>query len=894
MKRAIASLFLIIVFGASLSTAAPKMLVRIHTDGRDIGAEFPRGLDIAGAKRGRWIDVVVGVDEMNRIDRSGYRTEIISEDIEALMQSQRGFYHDYPDFVDSLEAIAANHPAIAVLDTIGTSWEGRDILMLKISDNVLADEDEPEILFVGLHHAREWPSLEICLFYADTLTRAYGIDSHITEIVDSREIWIVPCENPDGYVYCHDEGHDWRKNRHYFSEWGTYGVDLNRNYDGANNGTPEGEWGTIPYSSTTHSPSSSLYCGPSTTSEPETQAIVDLVLSHDFVFAITYHTHGEMVIWPWGHKYDPAPDDDFLDDVGTGMASRIATQYGVGTYDAFQASGLYPASGDMTDWAYGFSLYCLGKNLLAYTVETCASYHPDDSYLDQIVRENFDGALYLCDVADSIADLLTSRVMPPEVAELDTSYLGGYEVSWVQTNPSANPNFYRLLERSGYSVELDDAEDGSDSWEMEGFTLSTSRYNSPGHSYFSDLTSGYGANGITTISPYLVDFEDSLTFWCWYDIETHSSGYGWDYAYAEVSTNGRHWDILDEYTGSSDWERRAYPLAAYAGEWVFFRFRYITDGGVEEEGFYVDDIHPVADFATIDTVSSEITDTVYQIDSRPPNQYWYSVSGHNEPRGWGDFGPPEDIVVMAVDSLVVEADTLMAGEADRIISITGVNSDSIGFYSLVFSYDTAALSIDSLTLAGTRGEGAMAFEWRDSLNYIISQVTYSTSPPYLPPGRGSVVKIVANVDFAPPADTTAIDLSNGQLGASQYTVLVDGVFPIGPVDVQFIRGDVDGDSTLTMGDAIDAMRFLYVPGSVSPPCIDAADTDDDGDLLMGDPVYLLRYIYVPGSPAPLSPFPDCGPDLTPDTLSCEYHPCWRWPPEAQAAEKVGGLKEFVQ
>jgi hypothetical protein len=616
--------------------------------------------------------------------------------------------------------------------------------------------------------------------------------------------------------------------------------------------------------------------------------MVDLILTHDFVFVITYHTSGEMVIWPWGYTYDSAPDDAILDDVGTEMASRITTQYGGGTYDAFQTSGLYPATGDLTDWAYGYSLYCLGKNLLAYTVETCASYHPSDSYLDQIVRENFDGAFYLCEIADSIADLLTPRVMPPRMTKLDTSHTGSFQVAWSQTNPPASPDYYGLEEWSELSVSTDDGEDGSDLWEMDGFILSTSRYHSPSNSYFSDLTHGYSVNGMTTLSPYLVNPQDSLTFWRWYDIEEN-----WDYAYAEVSTNGRHWDILDEFTGSSGWAREAYSIGDYAGEYVFFRFRYIIDGNVEGEGFYVDDVHPVADFASISTVSSAIADTFHQIDSQPPGRYWYRVNGHNGPRGWGDFSQPEEIFVMAVDSLIVEADTLIAGESDRVISVAGVNRDSIGSYSFTLSYDTTILSIDSLTLLGTRGEGAELFEWRDSADCVVVDVVYSISPPYLPPGGGTVAKMIADVDLL-ASDTTSIELSQGVMGTSQYTVLLDGVFVIEPPEEQFIRGDANGDSTLAMSDAIDVIRFLYVPGAASPPCMDASDTNDDGEIVMSDPLYLLRYLYVPGQPAPVSPFPGCGNDLTPDTLGCSHHPCWRWPPETQLNQREIQLEKSIK
>ncbi len=875
MKSIVVTLALSLFLFSSMSVASPKMLVRVYTEGLPIEKRLPRGLDIAGAKRGEWVDVVIAEEILGRMVDSGFRIEIISYDVEALESELRGDYHDYQELVDSLEAIAATYPNIAMLETLGTTYEGRDILALKISDNVSVDEDETEVLFVGLHHAREWPTLEICLFCIDTLTGAYGVDPNITQIVDSRQIWIVPCENPDGYVYCHDQGHDWRKNRRYFPEFGTYGVDPNRNYGGSSNGVALGEWGSIP-GGTSHSASSSVYCGPSPASEAETQVMVDLILAHDFIFGVSYHTYGEMVIWSWGYTSSPTDDSDLITDIGEAMASRISVQSGAGTYDAFQSSGLYCTSGDFDDWSYGHSLYCGGKNMLSYTVEMCNQFHPHASYLDQIVRENFDGAFYLLEIADSIAGLLTPRVMPPVLAELDTSYTGSYTVIWSQTNPAAFPDYYQLDELTGFSVVTDDAESGSSLWETERFMVSSTRYYSSSHSYFSNLLSGNNASSMTTIWPLPVSAGDSLSFWCWYDIETN-----WDYAYVEVALEGREWDILDEFTGSSGWVRKVYSLDAYAGKSIFIRFRYITDDYTENEGFYVDDIDPVPHFDGAVTLSSSIADTTYPVNPGGPGQYWYMVKGHNNPREWGDWSQLEDILVMAADSLIVESDTLLAGETDRTISIIGVNKDSVAAYSIAFCYDTTVLFIDSLTLQGTRGEGALSFEWTTSFDSVTADVVYSGSPPYIPPGSGVILKMVVDVSHNPASDTTFIHLSEGTLSESLYTILVDGMFVIEPIPEQFIRGDADADSALDMSDAVSILRYLYIPGTPPSPCMDASDVNDDSDVQMSDPVYLLRHLYVPDSPAPPPPFPGCGVDPSPDMLDCGHHPCWNWPPESE-------------
>jgi hypothetical protein len=89
----------------------------------------------------------------------------------------------------------------------------------------------------------------------------------------------------------------------------------------------------------------------------------------------------------------------------------------------------------------------------------------------------------------------------------------------------------------------------------------------------------------------------------------------------------------------------------------------------------------------------------------------------------------------------------------------------------------------------------------------------------------------------------------------------------------FVRGDASGDMSVEMSDAIFTLRYLYVPESAEPTCVDAADSDDSGDVQMADALYTLKYLYVPGTPAPPAPFPSCGGDPTTDLLGCELHPC---------------------
>ncbi len=84
--------------------------------------------------------------------------------------------------------------------------------------------------------------------------------------------------------------------------------------------------------------------------------------------------------------------------------------------------------------------------------------------------------------------------------------------------------------------------------------------------------------------------------------------------------------------------------------------------------------------------------------------------------------------------------------------------------------------------------------------------------------------------------------------------------------VPFVRGDVNGDAELGLGDAVELLTFMFLDGP-NPGCFDAADTNDDGKLDLADPVLILEYAFVSGAePAP--PFPKCGHDETSDILNC--------------------------
>jgi len=187
------------------------------------------------------------------------------------------------------------------------------------------------------------------------LVDGYGHDARITNIVNTREIWIIFAVNPDGLVYdltCTNSSHPpycaWRKNRQPNAGTSAIGTDLNRNYGY--------HWACCGGSS--GNPASILYRGPSAWSAPEDRAVRDFVLSRvvggiqQIKAHITFHTNGELILWPYGYTKTKQPwDMTWVDHVAFyRMATAMAARNG---YTAMQSSQLYVTDGDQIDWMYG-------------------------------------------------------------------------------------------------------------------------------------------------------------------------------------------------------------------------------------------------------------------------------------------------------------------------------------------------------------------------------------------------------------------------------------------------------------------------------------------------------------------------------------------------------------
>jgi carboxypeptidase T len=300
--------------------------------------------------------------------------------------------------IDSLYAQLSQwkeqYPDIASLEAIGQSFEGRNLMVMRLT-NRSTTGFKPRFFLMANIHGRELITNEAAMAFIQRLLQGYGDDPDITWLLDYQEIEVLVSANPDGHVKNEQNlSLYWRKNTHPYGSCTLYGVDLNRNSDF--------KWSVA---GSSPDPCAETYRGPSAASEPETQVVENFVRSlfpdqrgsADTDAApitttgvlITLHSYGNLVLWPWGWTYTAAPSSVQLQQLGQKLASFNG-------YTPQQSVGLYPTSGATDDWSYG------ELGIASYTFEMGSSsdgFYPDCSHYDALIQPNVSALLYAAKVA---------------------------------------------------------------------------------------------------------------------------------------------------------------------------------------------------------------------------------------------------------------------------------------------------------------------------------------------------------------------------------------------------------------------------------------------------------------------------------------------------------------
>jgi hypothetical protein len=328
--------------------AAPGQVDALVREGLDVVAVRPAGDNVE-------VDVVLTGTERAALEGRGLKVGLKknkdgkSQKQLAAEAAAGGFTvwrsWDEPGGIrDELHEIARANPQFVKLVVLGKTYNGREIIALKLTQGARGTPDgsRPAVLYSAMQHAREWISVEVNRRLLRHFVDGYTKNKDVKEFLKDRELWFVLVANPDGYQYTFDVERLWRKNlRDNDGDGQTTnadGVDPNRNWPNHFNYDEEGSSSIL---------SSQTYRGPSAASEPETKALQGLIDRIKPKFHVNWHSFGEWILFPQGWQVG-TPDAD--NPIYVALAGTDANPAIPGFDPGISSDELYVTNGETTDY----------------------------------------------------------------------------------------------------------------------------------------------------------------------------------------------------------------------------------------------------------------------------------------------------------------------------------------------------------------------------------------------------------------------------------------------------------------------------------------------------------------------------------------------------------------
>ncbi len=386
--------------GAAVAPDRPRVVRILESDPARVSRLIGR-LDVWEVRRDLgYLVALVEPRDHEALLREGLRVEVDAARTQRFL-SPPGFpcYDVVDDLHARMAALAAAHPDLAELTSIGASWSGEPLRLLRLT-NRARPGPKPTFFAVAAVHAREMTTPEVALHLAERLLGGYGSDPDATWLLDHHEAHVVAVANPDGRRLA-DLGLYQRKNIN-DSNGGAcadpptpanqLGTDLNRNHSW--------HWNCCAGSSA--DPCAQTYHGAGPASEPETVALQGHLVSifpdqrgdHRNAEApldatgilVTLHSYGRLVLWPWGDVFPAPPNGADLELLGTKLADFMG-------YTPMQASDLYITDGATDDWLYG------QRGVASFTFEMGDDFFEDCAAVPAIEQSVLGALMYAARVA---------------------------------------------------------------------------------------------------------------------------------------------------------------------------------------------------------------------------------------------------------------------------------------------------------------------------------------------------------------------------------------------------------------------------------------------------------------------------------------------------------------
>jgi len=564
--------------------------------------------------------------------------------------------------------------------------ENRDIYYVKISDNPNDNEDEPELLYTGMHHAREGIGMQHLLYYMYYLLENYATDKEIRDLVNNTEMYFIPIINVDGYsrnIQTNPTGGGmWRKNRFPNGD-GSFGIDINRNYGYFWGYDDEGS-SPITYDDT--------YRGSAPFSEKETQMIKEFCETHDFKIAINYHSYSNLFLYPWGFTPDICADDNVFSEYSKRMTIENHYTYGPGS------TTIYPTNGGSDDWMYGEQT--TKNKIMSWTPEVGNSndgFWPSISRIIPLCQENMLLSMLAAKFAGTYGELAdqTPLIVPDrnyyaifDVTRIgqtaanykvyieplgdefesvgDTAFITGLPVlgkrldsiPFVLKNTVESSDTLRFVYvlNDGFVTYRDTVEKyfgtpvllfsddltNNSNW-TGNWALSNMFPWSPPSSMTDSPSGNYGnnANRSTTLAQPVTLTNASvavLNFYAKWNIEP-----GYDYVQVSISNNnGATWTPLTGrythpgsveqsymqpvYDGRSGWVKEEINISQYTDETIKLKFTLVSDQGLTFDGYYFDDVTIHMIDRTVDVENNGLPSSGAYLSEGYPNPAHNQVS----------------------------------------------------------------------------------------------------------------------------------------------------------------------------------------------------------------------------------------------------------------------------
>jgi hypothetical protein len=333
-----------------------EMEVKVFLDSRE-DAEKLGGLNLVGDiyLRGGGLDgfgtMYVTPDELKKIENLNLPCEIVIKNLNEYSKDfwNKRAYRTYQQIINAMDKLEDDYPNLCKKTVYGSSVQNRELSALKISANVNVEENEPEMIFDGGIHGNEVGGPENVLLFAEDLCEKYGSDQQVTDLLDSREVWLYCMVNPDGRVA------DTRYNANR--------IDLNRNWAYMTTMTSKGF------------------------SEPELRGVRDCLMENQFVIQITYHSGIECVLYPWGLISAPSADKTHHEP----LADTYFESSNYSRLDVMSSYQSYYTTGETLDYSYG------AMGISALTMEISFDKSPSD--ITGYYNKNYNAMLTMIEYA---------------------------------------------------------------------------------------------------------------------------------------------------------------------------------------------------------------------------------------------------------------------------------------------------------------------------------------------------------------------------------------------------------------------------------------------------------------------------------------------------------------